>query len=339
MMGQSISWAISRAITRESLAAADAADPLAGFRDQFDLPEDILYFDGNSLGPLPRQTPSRMEQAIRQEWGRDLIGSWNSHDWINLPTRVGDKIALCIGAAPDEVAAADSTSVNLFKLLAAALRLRPGRKIILTEEGNFPTDLHVAQDVRDLWGDGIELRQVPGDAIAASVDDDVAVVMVTHVNYQTGAMHDMATVTQAAHDAGALMALNLVDGDLAVGCGYKFLNGGPGAPAFLRLQDDITPVLSGWMGHAAPFEFDDDYRPASGITRNLCGTPSVLGLTALNSGLNLFLTADIMDIRRKSLALTDQLMILVADRCAGQGGRDRHPSCRHAARQPGFASA
>lgn len=323
-------------ISRESLAAADAADPLAAFRDQFDLPEDILYFDGNSLGPLPRATPARMEQAIRQEWGRGLIGSWNSHDWINLPTRVGDKIALCIGAAPGEVAAADSTSVNLFKLLAAALRLRPGRKTILTEDGNFPTDLYVAQGVRDLLDDGIELRQVPGDAIAASVDDDVAVVMVTHVNYQTGAMHDMATITQAAHDAGALMlwdlahsagavpvALNLVDADLAVGCGYKFLNGGPGAPAFLyvaaRLQNDITPPLSGWMGHEAPFEFDDVYRPALGITRNLCGTPPVLGLTALDSGLNLFLTADIMEIRRKSLALTDQFMTLVGNRCAGHG--------------------
>ncbi len=323
-------------ISRETLAAADAADPLAGFRDEFDLPENILYFDGNSLGPLPRGTAARMEQAITQEWGRDLIGSWNSHDWINLPSRVGDKIARCIGAAPGEVVAADSTSVNLFKLLMAALRLRPGRKTILTETGNFPTDLYVAQGVCDLLGDGHELRRVPGDEITASIDDDVALVLVTHVNYQTGAMHSLVDITQAAHDAGALMlwdlshsagavpvVLNLVDADFAVGCGYKFLNGGPGAPAFLfvasRLQDDIAPPLSGWMGHEAPFEFADDYRPAPGITRNLCGTPSVLGLTALEAGLDLFLTADMMEIRRKSLALADQFMTLVATRCAGQG--------------------
>lgn len=325
-----------QSITRETLAVADAADPLAGFRDKFDLPSDILYFDGNSLGALPRGTAARMEQVVKEEWGRDLIGSWNSHDWINLPSRVGDKIAQCIGAAPGEVVAADSTSVNLFKLLIAALRLRPDRKVILTEAGNFPTDLYVAQGVCDLLGDGYELRRVPGDSIAASVDDDVAVVMVTHVNYQTGAMHDMATITQAVHDSGALMLwdlshsagavpvmLNLVEADFAVGCGYKFFNGGPGAPAFLfvasDLQDRIVPPLSGWMGHEAPFDFMDDYQPAPGITRNLCGTPSVLGLAALEVGLDLFLAADIVDVRRKSLALTDQFMALVGTRCAGQG--------------------
>jgi kynureninase len=322
--------------SRESLAAADAADPLAGFRGEFDLPDGILYFDGNSLGALPRKVAARMDRAIRQEWGDDLIRSWNSHGWIDLPARVGDKIARVVGAAPGEMVAADSTSVNLFKLLVAALRLRPGRKTILTEAGNFPTDLYVAQGVCDLLGGGHALRQVPGGEIASAIDGDVAVVMATHVNYQTGDMHDMAEITAAAHDSGALMLwdlshsagavpvdLNLAHVDLAVGCGYKFLNGGPGAPAFLfvasRLQDQISPPLSGWMGHAAPFDFADDYRPAPGITRNLCGTPAVLGLVALEAGLDLFLTADMVELRRKSLALTDRFMALVETRCAGHG--------------------
>lgn len=323
-------------ISRETLAARDAADPLSAFRDEFDLPDGVIYLDGNSLGALPRSTPARVARTMADEWGNDLIRSWNSAGWIDMPGRIGDKIASIIGARPGEVVAADSTSVNLFKLLVAALALRPGRKTILTEEGNFPTDLYVAQGVRELLGDRCNLRRVAADAVAGAVDDDTAVVMLTHVDYRTGAMHDMAGLTAAAHAAGALMLwdlshsagavpvdLNAAHADLAVGCGYKYLNGGPGAPAFLfvaeRIQDDIRPPLSGWMGHESPFEFDGDYRPAPGILRNLCGTPSVLGLVALEAGVDQFLKADMAALRRKSLALSADFMALIEDRCAGHG--------------------
>lgn len=325
--------------TRESLTIRDAADPLRGFRDEFDLPPGVIYLDGNSLGPLPRATPARLDAVMRQQWGRDLITSWNTHDWIGMPGRIGDKIAGLIGAGPGEVVCADSTSINLFKLLAAATELRPDRSVILTEEGNFPTDVYIAQGLIDLAGRDLALRTLPGTAFsdpAAAIGHDTAVVMLTHVNYRTGAMHDMARITAAAHDAGALVLWDLSHSagavpadlgaagvDFAVGCGYKYLNGGPGAPAFLyvaaRHQAAIRPPLSGWMGHADPFAFEPDYRPAAGITRHLCGTPSVLGLAALEVGVDIAARAPADELREKSLALSDLFIELVEERCAGHG--------------------
>jgi kynureninase len=312
----------------------DAADPLRGFRDRFELPAGVIYLDGNSLGPLPRDTAPRLAALLRDEWGRDLITSWNKHGWIDLPLRVGDKIARLIGAGPGEVAVADSTSVNLFKLLSGALALAPGRRVVLSDRGNFPTDLYIAQGLAAARTDGVELRVVDETAVIDAIDPATAVVMLTHVNYRTGRMHDLAAVTAAAHRAGALMLwdlahsagampidLNGVGADLAVGCGYKYLNGGPGAPAFLfiaeRHQARIRPPLSGWMGHAAPFDFDLDYRPATGIARNLCGTPAILSLAALEVGVDLMLEFDLAALRAKSVALTEAFAARVAARCPG----------------------
>jgi len=323
------------AITRDDLAALDATDPLARFGERFELPDGIIYLDGNSLGALPKAVKERIARAVEEEWGHDLIRSWNLHDWYTLPGRAGDKIGQLIGARPGEVVAADSTSVNLFKLLAAAVKLRAGRSVIVSEPGNFPTDLYVAQGLGELLG-GIELRLAEPNELAQAIGDDTAVVMLTHVNYKTGRLHDMAAVTRMAHEAGALMLWDLAHSagalpvdlsgagaDLAVGCGYKYLNGGPGAPAFLyvaeRLQDDIRPPLSGWMGHAAPFEFDIDYHPAEGIARNLCGTPAILSMAGLDAALDLMLEADMAAIRAKSVALCDAFAALVEQDCAGHG--------------------
>jgi kynureninase len=331
--------------TRDELAERDARDPLADFRDRFTLPDGVIYLDGNSLGPLPAAAVDRLAAVMRDQWGRDLIKSWNDHDWISLPARLGDKIAQLIGADAGEVVVADSTSVNLFKLLAAALPLRPGRPVILSEERNFPTDLYVAQGLAGLLGDGTELRLVADDGVGsasdqvmAALDDDVAVVMLTEVDFKTGERHDMARVTRAVHDAGALMLWDLAhsagafavdlsgcDADLAVGCGYKYLNGGPGAPAFLyvakRLQDAVRPPLSGWMGHEAPFAFDIDYRPADGIARNLCGTPAILAQSALEVGLDIMREADMTTLRGKSVALCEGFIALVEGRCDEYGFR------------------
>jgi kynureninase len=322
-------------LTRNDLAALDAADPLAQLRDRFDLPDGVVYLDGNSLGASPRSTAPRIEKLIRAEWGQDLIKSWNAHDWYPAPLRVGAKIARLIGAAPDEVTVADSTSVNLFKLLAGALSLRPGRKVILSEPGNFPTDLYVMQGLARLLGD-IELRTATRDQMLDAIDEDVAVVSLTHVHYKSGLRHDMAGITARAHEKGALMLwdlchtagaiqcdLNGVDADLAVGCGYKYLNGGPGAPSFVfvakRHQADIFNPLTGWLGHAQPFAFTDDFQPAPGIRRQIAGTPSVLGLAALECGVDVFMDADMAQLEAKSARLCDLFVELVEDRCAGHG--------------------
>jgi kynureninase len=334
-------------MTREHALALDAADTLAPLRRQFDLPDDavdgLIYLDGNSLGMLPRATAARVAQVITQEWGRGLIGSWNSAGWMAQPARIGDKIATLVGAGPGELVVADSTSVNLFKVLSAALAIQredaPTRRVIVSERSNFPTDLYIAQSLCRQHGCGLRLVDTPAE-IPAALDADCAVLMLTQVNYRTGALHDMAALSAAAHAAGALalwdlahsagalpVALNADGADFAVGCGYKYLNGGPGAPAFAwvrpGLVDRFVQPLSGWLGHAAPFAFDPDYRPAPGIARYVCGTPPVLAMAALECGVDTLLAAaklgGMAALRAKSLALTRLFIDTVAARCAGQG--------------------
>jgi kynureninase len=316
-------------------SALDAGDPLAGLRDSFTLPADVIYLDGNSLGALPRAVPDRIAATVTGDWGDGLIRSWNEADWINAPRRIGAKIAPLIGAAPDNVIAADSTTVNLFKVLSAALALRPRRQKIITETRNFPTDNYIAEGVIRQTGGAHRLVHADGvTAIADLLDDDVAVLMLTHVNYRDGSVHDMAGLTRAAHDAGALVIWDLAhsagmmpldlagcDVDFAVGCGYKFLNGGPGAPAFLyvaprHLGGDGQP-LSGWFGHADPFGFAPHYRPAGDITQYLCGTPPVISIVALEAALDLWDGIDMRQIHAKARQLTGYFIDLVEARCGG----------------------
>lgn len=336
-------------LTRDDCAALDAADPLAPLRDQFTVPPGVNYLDGNSLGVMPAAAPARALAVVQQEWGEGLIRSWNTAGWITLPQRVGDKIARLVGAAPGEVVVADSTSVNLFKVLSAALTLArrqdPGRRVILSERSNFPTDLYIAQSLAAQHG--AELELVAGDQIAARLDERVAVLMLTQVNYRTGAVHDMAALTARAHAVGALTVwdlahsagaipvdLNGADADFAIGCGYKYLNGGPGAPAFVwahaRHAAHVEQPLSGWMGHASPFTFDTAYRPAAGMSRYLCGTPSVIGMSVLECGVDTLLAAEPLGgmaaLRAKSLALTDLFLAQVAARCAAHGLRSVTPA-------------
>lgn len=320
--------------------AMDAQDPLAALRERFVLPDAMIYLDGNSLGALPKATEARVRDVIAAQWGKDLIKSWNQHDWIGLPRRVGAKIAALIGARPHEVVVADSTSLNVFKALHAALSLRPGRRVILSDEGNFPTDLYMAQGLAELLDDKHELIVVPPEGIADALNDDVAVLMLTEIDYRTGRKHDMKALTAAAHAAGALtiwdlahsagafpVDLNGSDADFAVGCGYKYLNGGPGAPAFIfiaeRWQQAASQPLFGWMGHDAPFAFDLDYRPRQGpgesIDRFLVGTPPILSLAALEAGLDQFAGVDMAEVRRKSIALGDLFIALVEQELAGHG--------------------
>jgi kynureninase len=322
-------------LTRADAEAQDAADALASLRQEFVLPEGVVYLDGNSLGALPRRTQERLREVTEHEWGQDLIRSWNSNGWIDLPGRVAGLLAPLIGASADEVAVADSTSVNVFKLLAGALRLRLGRRVIVSERGNFPTDLYVAQGLARLLGD-VELRLVPRDRLRDALGGDAAVLLLTHVDFRTGEIHDMAGLTRAAHDAGALALWDLshsagavpvdlagAEADLAVGCGYKYLNGGPGAPAFAfvarRWHSAFENPLSGWMGHAAPFEFGPRYEAAPGASRLLCGTPPILGLAALECGVVTIARAGIAPLRRKSVALTDLFVRLVEQECGGFG--------------------
>lgn len=321
-------------MNRRDAEALDAADPLAGFRDAFDLPPGVIYLDGNSLGPLPRAAAAQVERAVRQEWGQGLIASWNAAGWIEAPQRLGAKVARLIGAEASEVAVADSTSINLFKLAAGALSLRPGRKTIITEQGNFPTDVYVLEGL--CAQAGATLKVAPPEAVLDAVDADTAAVVLTHVHYKTARRWDMAAVTKAvqakgalmlwdlAHTAGALACdLNGAGADLAVGCGYKYLNGGPGAPAFLfvaeRHQAQICSPLSGWMGHAAPFAFEDRYRPSGDIRTMLCGTPPILGIAALEAGLDLQLQADPKAVEAKGLSLCRLFIQLVEARCTGHG--------------------
>jgi kynureninase len=336
--------------TRDEALALDAADPLAPLREQFDIPSGLIYLDGNSLGVLPRATASRVQQVVQQEWGTGLIGSWNSAGWMDLAPRIGDKIARLVGAGPGELVATDSTSVNLFKVLGAALNFAradaPARKHIVSERSNFPTDLYIAEALAKERGLELVLAESP-EQLPALLDDRCAVLMLTHVNYRTGRMHDMAALSRAAHAAGTLALWDLAHSagavpvdlrgsgaDFAVGCGYKYLNGGPGAPAFVwvapRHAERFWQPLAGWMGHAAPFEFTPDYRPAAGILRYLCGTPPLLSLAALECGVDTVLAAEAFGgmaaLRRKSLALTRAFAYGVEARCAGQGLKLVSPS-------------
>ena len=317
-----------RTLAREDFEALDRADPLRGVRDRFSLPEGIIYLDGNSLGAMPVATPERVRRVVEVEWGHDLIRSWNTRGWVDQQQRIGAKIGRLIGAREGETVVADSTTVNLFKLLAAALELRPNRRVIVSEPGNFPTDLYVAEGLIRHLGRGHSLRLVEPDDIEAAITDDVAVVMLTHVSYRTGRMYDMQRITERAHACGALVLWDLAhsagavpvnvsgtDVDFAVGCGYKYLNGGPGAPAFLyvaaRHQSRIDPVLSGWFGHATPFAFESAYRPASGIDRFTVGAPSIIALAALEVGVDLMLEVPADALRAKSVQqciLFDQLV-------------------------------
>jgi kynureninase len=329
-------------LSRTDCAALDAADPLAPLRSQFALPEGVIYLDGNSLGVLPRATPARVAEVVQQEWGVGLIRSWNSAGWIDLPARVGDKIARLVGAGPGELVAADSTSINLFKVLGAAIAIaredHPGRRVILSERSNFPTDLYIAQSLARQHG--MELVLAASEEIAARIAGDVAVLMITQVNYRTGLLHDMVALTAKAHAVGALAVWDLAhsagavpvdltgaDADFAVGCGYKYLNGGPGSPAFVWAHPGhasrFWQPLSGWMGHAAPFMFDTDYRPAEGISRYLCGTPSAVTMSALECGVDTLLGAEPLGgmaaLRAKSLALSGLFLAQVQERCAAHG--------------------
>ncbi len=338
--------------TLQDCELLDQQDPLRPLREQFDLPPGVIYLDGNSLGVLPRATPARVAKAIHQEWGQDLIKSWNSAGWFNLPQRVGDKIARIIGAQPGEVVAADSTSINLYKVLSAALHIAaadaPHKKTIVSERSNFPTDLYIAEAL--CKERGYTLQLVEAEDIAKALQGDAAVLMLTHVNYRTGAMHDMAALTALAHAQGTLTVWDLAhsagavpvdlqgaQADFAVGCGYKYLNGGPGAPAFVwvhpRHTDRFWQPLAGWWGHAAPFEFTPDYRPAAGITRYQCGTQPILSLTALDCGLDTLLAAESLGgmdaLRRKSLALTGLFMQLVRTRLHGHGFGIATPEQEH----------
>ncbi|WP_454599504.1 kynureninase [Qipengyuania sp. SM2507] len=311
----------------------DAADPLSAYRDRFVLPEEVIYLDGNSLGMLPKATPARLAEVVGHEWGQDLIRSWNSADWISMPQRVGGKIAPLVGAQPHEVIACDSTSVNLFKLISAALMMQArngeGRKVVLSEPGNFPTDLYM---IEGLEKQGLaERRLAPRGKLVDALDDSVALLMLTHAHYKTGELFDMVEMTRAAHDAGALVlwdlshsggalpvGLDACQADFAVGCGYKYFNGGPGAPAYAyvaeRHLEATRQPLTGWFGHRAPFAFSDDYEAAPGIEKLLCGTPPILGLAALEVGVDLIAEIGVERLYAKSQALSEFFRECVSER-------------------------
>ena len=324
-------------LTQDICVRLDAADPLASIRDRFVLPAGEIYLDGNSLGAMPKSVPGRMAQAVSEEWAQGLIRSWNDADWYRAPQRAGAAIAGLIGARSEEVVVCDSTSVNLFKVMVAAARLRPGRRVIVAERGNFPTDIYIAGSVADLLG--LELRCAEPDAIAqtmAAAGDSLAFVQLTHVNYKTGRIYDLPGITARAHAQGALAIWDLAhsagalplrldqDGvDLAVGCGYKYLNGGPGAPSFVYVAERhlgaLENPLPGWLGHAAPFAFTHEYEPAAGIAKMLAGTSPQLSLIALEAALTAFDGVAMGAVRAKNAVLGDLFIRLVEQELAGYG--------------------
>jgi kynureninase len=320
-------------VTIEEARRLDASDPVAFARERFRLPDGVIYLDGNSLGALPTAAPAALANTAERQWGEDLIASWNKHDWIDWPTRIAARLAPIVGAKPNELLIADSTSVCLFKLLAAAVRARPGRKTLLSQRRNFPTDLYVAQGAAGILG--LTLRAVEADEVIGTIDMDTAVVTLTHVDYRSAAFYDMRTVNDAASKAGALLVwdlshsagaieldLNGAGAELGVGCGYKYLNGGPGAPAFIyvaeHLQAELPNLIQGWMGHAEPFAFVDEYRPAEGMLKFLTGTPSILALAALDAGLATFDGVGMCDIAAKSRSLSQLFIDEVEARCGDE---------------------
>jgi kynureninase len=317
---------LSGDLSRDRAVELDRRSPLAARRELFDLPDGVVYLDGNSLGALPRTVPARVQEVVAQQWGTGLISSWNSAGWIDLARRVGARIAPLVGAGPADVHVGDSTSVTLFKTLVAASRLRPGRRVLVLEPGTFPTDAYVAAGVAATLD--LEVRWCDPDDPAAALDDDVAVLALTHVDFRTGAMFDLPGLTRAAHEAGALAHWDLchstgavpvdllgADADVAVGCTYKYLNGGPGSPAFSwvhpRHQEAWDQPVTGWFGHAAPFDMDRSYTPADGITKMASGTPPVLALSVLDAALDAFDGVGADELRTASLGLTDYFIELV----------------------------
>ncbi len=310
----------------------DKQDSNAHLRDLFDLPAGQVYLDGNSLGALPTATAEKMQQVIKQQWGQDLIKSWNSHDWISKPTQLGDRIGQLIGADKGQTLVADTTSVNIFKLAAAAVAMRPERSKLVTETGNFATDLYLLQGLERMLGDRVQVVAVPRDQVLEAIDDDTALLLLTHSHYKSGALWDMQAVTQRAHDKGALVLWDLCHSvgampleldacgvDFAVGCTYKYLNAGPGSPAFLYVAKqhlaDLQQPLSGWMGHAKPFAFSDQYQPHAGISQALCGTPAVLANAALEASLEVFEQADLVSLRCKAQRLGELFIALLGEHC------------------------
>jgi len=320
-------------VTVDEARKLESADPLAFARERFRLPESLIYLDGNSLGALPAAAPAALAEIAERQWGEDLIASWNRHGWIEWPTRIAAKLSPIVGAKPSELLIADSTSVCLFKMLAAAARARPGRRTVLSQKRNFPTDLYVTQGLCEMLG--LTLRTVEPEEIVSAIDGDTAIVTLTHVDYRSAAFYDMRAINETARSAGALVVwdlshsagaieleLNGSGAELAVGCGYKYLNGGPGAPAFVyvadHLQGEFHSPLQGWMGHAEPFAFVDDYRPAEGVLKFLTGTPSILALAALEAGLATFEGIAMRDLAAKSRSLSRLFVDEVEARCGDQ---------------------
>lgn len=315
-------------------------------RARFHIPEGVIYLDGNSLGPLPVAAKDRVARMMAEEWGDQLIRGWNTAGWYVQPRRVGDRIARLIGAAPGTVVMGDTLSIKVYQALSAALDLNPGRRVVLSDSGNFPSDLYIAQGLLASLDRGYELRVVAPEAVEAAIDDTVAVTLITEVDYRTGRRHDMKRLTAKAHEKGAIAIWDLAhsagavdvdltgaDADFAVGCTYKYLNGGPGAPAFIyvapRFADRARPSLSGWMGHAAPFAFDLDYRPAAGIERMRVGTPPVIALTALDAALDVWDEVEMADVRAMSVTLSERFIAGVEAACPGlELGSPRDPAIR-----------
>jgi kynureninase len=317
-------------VSRDACVARDASDPIAALRDRFVIPDGVIYLDGNSLGPLPRAAASSLGRTIEQEWGQDLIKSWNSAGWFDMPLRLGDRVGALIGAAPGQTVVCDTTSINLYKVVHAAMGLRPDRNVVIAEADSFPTDLYIIEGAMASAGRPMQRRLVgaDGSSIEALLDQRVAVVVLSQVDYRTGALLDVAAITEQVHKAGALMVWDLCHSagvmevafdrhaiDFAVGCTYKYLNGGPGSPAFISVaavhQAAARHPLSGWWGHAEPFAFDRDFRPDAGIRRFLCGTPPIISLRGVDAALDALQGVEVAELREKSLALTELFMARV----------------------------
>jgi kynureninase len=333
-------------ITRNTALTLDARDPLRHFRDRYHLPKDKIYLDGNSLGPMAKSVAARVTDAVNRQWAEDLITSWNRNNWFTLPRSMGNKIARLVGGGTDNVIVADTISINLFKLLTGALALRRDRKIILSDTGNFPSDLYVAQGLNEFLKDGHSLKTVAPEAVMDAITEDVAVVMVTEVDYRTARRHDMKAVIARAHAMGALVIWDLShsvgaipvdllgdDTDFAVGCTYKYVNGGPGAQAFVfvhpRHHTTAMPALVGWWGHENPFAFDREWKAAEGLVRQQCGTQAILSLVALDAALDEWADVDMLAVEKKSHSLCQLFVDLVETSSSTYGLKLAGPRAMH----------